>query len=221
MPFFHRLPLVVDVERQRTRHALASHQFTATGDDKAETRYALDTFVRTADEEIDAEFLHIQRHAAETAHRIHNQFLAMRLDHTGQFRQRVQDTRSRLAVYESHVGHIAVARQVLLHHFGVYLHGFLESHHVVGNAVAVGNDSHAVAVGTVAEDKQFVTLLEGTAQHGFHTIGTATLHQHGSVLFRMFRGHLHQRFADFFHDSHIIIFIPSAPVTQHGFFYGF
>ena len=53
-----------------------------------------------------------------------------------------------------------VARQVLLHHFGVYLHGLLESHHVVGNAVAVGNDSHAVAVSTVAEDKQLVTRLE-------------------------------------------------------------
>ena len=116
--------------------------------------------------------------------------------------------------------HLAVLRQVALHHCGVYRHRLLERHHVVGQALAVGYDAHAVAIRAVAQDEQFIRRSDGAAQHGLNAIGSAALHQHGRVVFRVLGGQRHQVFPDHFYNAHVVIFIPGAPIAQHGFLHG-
>ena len=44
-PFFHRFPLIVNIERKRFGNTLAAHQFRLAGDDKTESRYTLNTLL--------------------------------------------------------------------------------------------------------------------------------------------------------------------------------
>ena len=106
MPFFHRFPLVVNIQRKRTGYSLTTHQFRTAGYDKSESRNSLDTFIGTADQEVDSQLTNIHRDTSKAAHSIYNQFLAMHLHYMCQLLQRIQDTGSRFTVNEGHMSNI-------------------------------------------------------------------------------------------------------------------
>lgn len=96
--FLHRVPLVVEVERQGAGHALALFEQAAAGDDESESRHALDALVGAADEEVDAQRGHVDGHAAEAAHGVDDERLAVAFDDFGHSGQRIEHAGGRLAV---------------------------------------------------------------------------------------------------------------------------
>ena len=96
MPFFHRFPLVVNIQRKRTGYSLTTHQFRTAGYDKSESRNSLDTFIGTADQEVDSQLTNIHRDNSNATHSIY----------MCQLLQRIQDTGSRFAVNEGHMSNI-------------------------------------------------------------------------------------------------------------------
>ena len=108
VPLLHGLPLVVDVERKRARHALAPGQFAAAGYDEPKARHALYALVGAADEEVYAQPVYVEGNAAEAAHGIDNQTFAVHLHDVGHLLQGVQYAGRRLAVDDGHVGYFGV-----------------------------------------------------------------------------------------------------------------
>ena len=131
MAFLHRFPLVVDVQRKRAGNAFAAHQFRAAGDDKPEAGHALDTFVGAANQEVDAEFVHVQGDAAKAAHTVYNQFFTMHFDYMSEFTDRIQNAGGRFAVYEGNVGDVGIIAQVIVYVFYGNLFCFFKGEHII------------------------------------------------------------------------------------------
>ena len=97
--------------------------------------------------------------------------------------------------------------------------GLVEGEHVVGYAVVLGYVTHAVAIRAVAQDEEFVARLDGTSYDGLHAVGAAALHQHRGVLVGGCGGQADEGLSDFFYDVYVVVFVPRAPVGQHGLFH--
>ena len=70
---FHRLPLRVQIERNRAGVAFGSRKRFAAGNDEGKARDTLDALVRRRDQKIDAELGNIHIHGPEGAHGVHDE----------------------------------------------------------------------------------------------------------------------------------------------------
>ena len=81
MPFLHRFPLIVNIERKGFRHPTATHQFRFTSNDESKAGNSLYTFISTTYHKVDTQLLQIDGNASKTTHCIYNQALAIHLDY--------------------------------------------------------------------------------------------------------------------------------------------
>ena len=221
MSFFHRFPLIVNIERKRFGNTLTAHQFRLAGDDKTESRYPLDTFIGAADKKINTQFLYIQRHSAKAAHSIYNQLLSVHLYDVGYLLQRVQHAGSGFAMYHRYMRNLRIMCQIIVYIADGHLLRFVKGQHIVVDTMILSNISHTVTISSIAQNQQFVTRLNGTSYNGFHTIGSTALQKNGSIFIGLLCSECNEGFAYFLYDMHIIICIPCTPIGEHGFFYGF
>ena len=91
--------------------------------------------------------------------------------------------------------------------------------YIVVEVVVFGNMPHAVAISAIAKYKELIGRLDGTADNRLYTIRTASLQQDRGIFVRMLRSQFYELATYFLHNVYVIIFIPSAPVHQHGLFY--
>ena len=101
---FHVRPLVVQVERERSRIAGAFFEHAAPREHEPHSRRALDALARRRDQRVERHGARIDAEGRERAHRVDDETLAMPRDDLGDFRQGVQDAGRSLAMDEADVG---------------------------------------------------------------------------------------------------------------------
>ena len=85
--------------------------------------------------------------------------------------------------------------------------------------IIFGNIPHPVTISTVTANQKFIILTDGSTNHGFYTIGSASLQKDRCILFRIAGSNADQLFTQCFDNVQIIVFIPCTPVGHHGFLY--
>ena len=220
MSALHRLPLVIQVERQRACNALASFEQRAARNDEAEARHALYALVGTAYHEVDAQRRHVYGHSAKAAHRVHYQRLAVLLYNGCNVGQRIEHSGSGLAVNHRHVCRLGMTGQIFVYLLRVNGLSLLKAHHVAVQMIIVGYHAHTLSVGSVGSHEQMVVGLYHRTERSLNTEAAAALHQHRRIFFGAARRQLHELFAYNLNNAYIIVFVPCAPVAHHGFLNG-
>ena len=118
----------------------------------------------------------------------------------------------------AHMGNFRILLQYLSHPPRVRnpvivfpIHGHLFSH-------SAGNFRHPFPIGPVGADQKLLLISQRASHHGFHSKGTASLHEHNRICFLRRMGKAEQLSPDFPGDL-LIILIPGAVVKQHFSFY--
>ena len=114
MVILHAAPLAVQIQGERTGPSGALDQSLFTGNHKTKARYALNTFVGRADQEIDIQRSHIDGNTTKTAHGIDDKGLAKLFDHCSNLGQRIEHAGGGLTMYYRHMSYI----WLLLQHGG-------------------------------------------------------------------------------------------------------
>ena len=184
MTFFHRFPLVIQVERQRTCHSLALFQQRTAGNDETESRHTLNTLVGTADHKINSQLRHVNGYSAKTAHGINDEHFTMSFDHFGNFLQRIQDTGRRFTMNHRNMCHFRMFIQILINLLRIYLLSFFKLHYGAVDPIIIGDYSHTLAISTVGCNQQMIFRANHCAQYRFHTEASASLHQYRSIFLR-------------------------------------
>ena len=213
----HRLPLAVEVKRKGAGTSTAFGQLHALRDDEGEAGHALDALVGTADQKIYVEVVHIERNAAEAAHRVNDKLFAAALRDTANALNVVQDTGRGLAVNHRDMRHRRIVRQHLGQHRRVGALAFVKTQ-LDGWYLQNSRDlRYPPAVGAVREHRQFAAPRNHAADHRLHGKGAAALHQHGGIIGAfgaVTQRHLHKPAPQLLHDV-VIIPVPGAPVAKH------
>jgi hypothetical protein len=104
--------VIVQVERVRTGAPGAGLQLTARGDDEAETRHALDAFVGAADQKVDAQSVHVNRHSTKRTHGVDDVHATVLAHHLADRFDGIQHSRCGLAVHHCHVRNRRIVGQL-------------------------------------------------------------------------------------------------------------
>ena len=209
-------PLVVEVEREAERLALGRFECRLIRDDEAEARHALDALVGGGDEEVDAPILDRDVHAAEGAHRVDHEGLAVRLGDPRHCLDVIQKPGGGLRVDHRDMGdrRVLVEDRLDLRRVGdaVVGLGIL----AVGHARVFADLHLTVAVGAVRAQQHFLAFADHGGDHAFDAEGAGALHKHRRVGFGRALGKLDELAADVLCDG-LVVVVPGAVVEEHLF----
>ena len=177
----HRLPLVVEVEREAGRIALGRAQRRRPDDREAEPRHALQALVGRGREPVERHALRIERQRAEGAHGIDQQPPAMARGDLGDPLDRVQDARGGLALDGGDVADRGVGRERPIERRRIVrpvLRGRQRHHRP---AVVARHPDHALAIGAVDQHQKLAVAGHEGPEHRLDHEGAAALERHGDV----------------------------------------
>ena len=213
--FFHGLPLVVEVEAQGPGLAGAAFEHALSGQDEAEAGHALDALVGAGNERVRADVRHVDGHAAEAAHGVHDVDFPGRFDRRADGLDGVEHAGGGLAVDHGHVADLGMGGEKRCDPGRVHGIDFAEILFDDRDVQHPGDLGDARAVGPVGEHEQAgVFVGQKRADAGFHAERAAALHEGGGVAGR-FAGQGRELLAQVGDDA-VVVRVPGAPVAQHG-----
>ena len=119
------------------------------------------------------------------------------------------------------VGYARISLQCFAGNFARYQLSFAQRHQHVIQFIIVGDLCHTLTIRAIGKNQQFVFGADGGADSGLHAISPATLQEDGCIVGLIQSSNCQQVVAEWCYDTFVIIFVPSAPVLQHGMAYAF
>ena len=216
--FFKALPLVVEVERHRSRIPLGRFERFAARDDVGEARNALDALVGARDEIVDADVGDADVDGPEGAHGVDDEGAARGLHDAAHGFNVVQNPRRRFVVNHRNDRHFGMFGEEGLDPGGVgdFVPGEVKT--VVRDAVTVENLHHAFGISAVHENEDAVLCARNAREDGLDAEGARALHENDRVAVARVR-EVEKTRADLFGHA-LVVVVPRAAVDHHRFAHG-